>query len=507
MRHPEHIPGTKDYTRDEARRLLEVSAACLTTFDLYGYERIILPVLERSDIFLQRSGEEIRSRMYIFADPKGSELCLRPEMTISAARAYLERMPNRRLPLRLSYEGSVFRFDKVREGRYRQFVQAGVEYLGSENRTAADVEAVALALEAIKKSGLSNFRLLLGDLELAAEFINALPISAPVRSTLLEHYWRRKAFQLLLKRYAAPPQNADRDDPTARQLADILATIGEDASRAVVRQILSLFVEKEIGQRDLDEIAESFLRRFSRRELRLPADCLGVLEEYMAIAGPPDATLAQLEKLFDKIGSAPGRAFENAQRRIELLKEMGCLPNDTDFALGFRRGIEYYTGLIFEIHDDGLGPVSQICGGGRYDNLIAALGAPRQIPAIGFAIGVERLWLALERDQALPQSAGDHAVDAVLTSVGKVSESDAWRIAQLCRQAGWRVRADLDHRKFTTVLGHASDDNVRFTIIVGEDELRHQSVKVKDMRRREEKVVAIENLRQFVEASVSGDPQ
>ena len=69
------------------------------------------------------------------------------------------------------------------------------------------------------------------------------------------------------------------------------------------------------------------------------------------------------------------------------------------------------------------------------------------------------------------------------------------------------IGADLDHRKFTTVLGHASDDNVPFTIIVGEDELRSQSVKVKDMRRREEKVVAIENLRQFVEASVSGDPR
>src|SRR5581483_6194230 len=269
MRHPEHIAGTKDYTQDEARRLLAAVAACLKTFDLYGYERIILPVLERSDIFLQRSGEEIRSRMYIFTDPRGNELCLRPEMTISAARAYLERMPNRRLPIRLSYEGSVFRFDKVREGRYRQFVQAGVEYLGSENRTAADVEAITLALAAVKQTGLSDFRLLLGDMELAAEFINALPISAPVRSTLLEHYWRKNAFQLLLKRYAAPPQVADSNDPTARQLADILATIGEDASRAVVRQILSLFVEKEIGQRDLDEIAESFLRRFTRRELRL----------------------------------------------------------------------------------------------------------------------------------------------------------------------------------------------------------------------------------------------
>src|SRR5581483_8242339 len=154
---------------------------------------------------------------------------------------------------------------------------------------------------------------------------------------------------------------------------------------------------------------------------------------------------------------------------------------------------------------DGLGPVSQICGGGRYDNLLASLGAARPIPAVGFAIGVERLLLALERATALAESSNGHAIDAVLARVGNVSEADAWRIAQICREAGWRVRADLDHRKFTTVLGHASDDNVPFTIIVGEDELRSQSVKVKDMRRREEKVIAIENLRQFVEASANGE--
>lgn len=502
MRHPEHIPGTKDYTRDEARRLLRVIDTCLATFDRYGYERIMLPALERSDIFLQRSGEEIRSRMYIFGDPRGNELCLRPEMTISAARAYLERMPNRRLPLRLSYEGSVFRFDKVREGRYRQFIQAGVEYIGNENRTAADVEAISLALEAINTAGLAGYRLLLGDMELAAEFINALPISAPVRATLLEHYWRKNAFQLLLKRYAALPRNADGSDPAAAQLADILTTIGEDASRAVIRQLLSLFVEKEVGQRSLDEIAESFLRRFTQRELQLPKDCLTVLQEYTAISGPPEAALAELEKLFHKIGGAPGHAFDTAHRRMELLKEMSGLPAGSEFHLGFRRGIEYYSGFIFEIHDDALGPVSQICGGGRYDNLLSSLGAPRQIPAVGFAIGVERLLLALERASALQADSSDHAVDAVLTRIGEVSESDAWRIAQICRQAGWRVRADIDHRKLATVLGHAGDEQVPFTIIVGEDELRNQAVKIKDMRRREEQVVEISNLRQFVESSI-----
>ena len=158
MKHPEHIAGTKDYLGSDARRLVEIADACTSTFDLYGYARVILPILERSDIFLQRSGEEIRSRMYIFTDPKGrTEICLRPEMTISVARAFLERMAFRRLPVRLSYQGDVFRYDKVREGRYRQFLQAGVELIGSENRLAADVEVMTLALEAVKQAGIADF--------------------------------------------------------------------------------------------------------------------------------------------------------------------------------------------------------------------------------------------------------------------------------------------------------------------------------------------------------------
>jgi ATP phosphoribosyltransferase regulatory subunit len=505
MRYPEHIPGTRDYIEDEARRLLRATDACTHAFDLYGYERIILPILERSDIFLQRSGEEIRSRMYILNDPKGKEMCLRPEMTISAARAYLERMSSRRLPVRLSYQGSVFRYDKVREGRYRQFIQAGVECLGIENRIAADVEAVSLALDCMRGAGLKGFRLLIGDLELVAEFINSLPVAAPVRSRLLENFWRRNAFQLLLKRYTeSPAQGKEGDDLVTRQVADALASIGDDASQMLVRQILSLFVEKEIGQRDLGEIAERFLHRFTNKGMHLPGDCLEALQEYMSIGGPPDSTLAQLEKLLRKIGASPGPAFENASRRLELLSKTEGRDADMDFQLGFRRGIEYYTGFIFEIHRDDLGPVSQICGGGRYDNLLAALGAPRQIPAIGFAIGVDRLLLALEKSASPPEPSAGESPDAVLTTIGQVEEQGICEIARICRRAGWKVRSELDRRRLSSVLSHASDENIPFAIIVGEDELRDRCVKIKDMLRREEKIVAIGDLKKFVQESVAG---
>jgi len=507
MKHPEHIAGTKDYLGSDARRLVQIADLCTAIFDLYGYARVVLPILERSDIFLQRSGEEIRSRMYIFGDPKGrTEICLRPEMTISVARAFLERMSARRLPVRLNYQGDVFRYDKIREGRYRQFLQAGVEFIGSENRLAADVEVTTLALEAVDKVGIADYRLLLGDLELAAEFIHSLPVSAAVRARLLENFWRREAFHLLLNRLSeSAPQSKLSNDSAALELEKILSSLGDDAGRLLVRQILSLFVEKEIGYRDLDEIAERFLQRFTAgQEMTLPRDCAEAMQEYLTIAGPPDRALQQLEKLLERIGASPGPAFEAAQARLELLQKRGVLPANTEIDLGFRRGIEYYTGFIFEIHCDYLGPVSQVCGGGRYDRLLAALGAPQPIPAVGFAMGVDRLLLAIDKAGALLPARPADSVDALAISIGQVEAETTWRIAQICRQAGWRVRAEFDYRRLKDLLSHASEEAVPYVIIAGEDELRDQCVKVKNMAERREEIVSIDHLDAYVRAAIAG---
>ncbi len=499
MKRPERIAGTKDYMGAEATRLLRLGEACAANFDAYGYERIVLPIFEQSDIFLERSGEEIRSRMYIFSDPRSkAEICLRPEMTISVARAYLERMSARRLPVRLSYQGDVFRYEKVREGRYRQFLQAGVEMIGSDNRIAADAEIVALAVAATRRAGLDEIHLLLGDLELAAEFINSLPVTNEVRARLTETFWRRGAFDRLLRRLSESMAQGQTTDTTARELGELLASLGEARSRALVREMLALFVEKEVGHRSLDEIAENFLSRFTAaRSLQIPQDCLDAMEEYLTIAGAPDVVLSQVESLLARLGQTTGVAWEAAHRRFELLKAQDALPANARLDLGFRRGIEYYTGFIFEIHCERLGAVSQICGGGRYDRLLSSLGATRQIPAVGFALGVNRLLLALENSTA--KEVGEtNQVDAVMVCVGEVEESFAWRVADICRRTGWRVRADFEPRKLKAVLGQIAEERIPFAILVGEDEARNDSVRIKDMQAHSETVIGIRQLEEYV---------
>jgi histidyl-tRNA synthetase len=444
--------------------------------------------------------------MYMLQDPSGRELCLRPEMTISAARAFLGGMSSRRLPVRLSYSGEVFRYDRVREGRYRQFLQAGVEHIGGKNQTAADVEAVTLALELVRNVGISGSRLVVGDLELATEFISLLPAPAGVRNKLLESFWRPNVFELLLNRFSKPTSaDAVKDNTEAVELAEVFSSLGERESHLLVRQILSLFVEKDIGARDLDEIAERFLGRFAAsKAMHLPQNCHEAIQEYLSISGPPEHAIRRIKDLLKTINVTSSPAFDSLQRRVELLMKQDVLPESVTLDLGFRRGIEYYTGLIFEIHCDSIGrPVSQVCGGGRYDKLLSTLGAAKQIPAVGFAVGVDRLLLALEKD-GQPRTFGAPP-DALLVTVGSVPEEAVWEVARAAREAGWRVRTDFDKRRLSDSLGYASEEEIPYVIIAGEDELRGGQVRVRDMLRRTEELLTIDRLKQFVKTAGRGE--
>ncbi len=176
------------------------------------------------------------------------------------------------------------------------------------------------------------------------------------------------------------------------------------------------------------------------------------------------------------------------------------LPENVVLDLGFRRGIEYYTGLVFEIHCDAIGqPISQVCGGGRYDKLLSTLGAPKQIPAVGFAAGVDRLVLALEKE-GRPRADGARP-DALLVTVGSVPEEALWEIARAGRRAGWRVRADFDKRRLSDSLGYAAEEEIPYVIIAGEDEWREGKLKVRDMLRRTEELLPVSRLGHFVESA------
>ena len=140
-------------------------------FERSGYAPVAAPVLQPADIFLDMSGEDIRRRMYVFSDPGGNELCLRPELTIPVCRLYLESEGG---PQRLCSLGSVYRYQKRGSAKLREFTQVGVECLGTDDAEAADAEAITLAARALAEAGLKGYEIEMGDLALFDALVDAL---------------------------------------------------------------------------------------------------------------------------------------------------------------------------------------------------------------------------------------------------------------------------------------------------------------------------------------------
>jgi ATP phosphoribosyltransferase regulatory subunit len=127
--------------------------ACAAVFAGAGYERIVPQVLQPADVFLDRLGDEVRSRIYVLTDPGGAELCLRPEITIPACLLYLQSSPDPAALARLYYDGPIYRYATPGSGRRIEERQLGIECLGAADKDAAETEVLALCLRALRAAG------------------------------------------------------------------------------------------------------------------------------------------------------------------------------------------------------------------------------------------------------------------------------------------------------------------------------------------------------------------
>src|SRR5215475_4860193 len=156
---------------ESARKFEALEAQAATLLDVFrrgGYEQVAPSIIQPADVLLDQIGEAIRGRTYVFTDLSGEELCLRPDLTVPVSRLYLERHPRADAPARYCYNGPAFRFqpDRNNQAHPREFRQAGIESFGEKDKESADVETVALAVEAVRSAGLKNFWLRFGDIGL-----------------------------------------------------------------------------------------------------------------------------------------------------------------------------------------------------------------------------------------------------------------------------------------------------------------------------------------------------
>ncbi|MFM7073051.1 MAG: histidine--tRNA ligase, partial [Planctomycetota bacterium] len=529
--------GTRDLVGLEKNAIDNIRQAILSEFRRHGCVLVQPPVIDNVEPFVDRSGEEIRQRMYTFQDPTGRQLCLRPELTIPTCRLYLEHCQAQQHPQRLCYDGLVFRYDPVSFGRYREFHQVGVEYFGCKAMAAADAEAVGLAYRGVAACGVSGLQVWLNDFELIAVALDELEVPLATRDRIAARFSAPDVLDALQQQAQQRPSPDQTALETAPGFEGELANLRADNVRQFVRKIMALTNTKELGSRSIEEIAERMVAKLERQagtELSPRADaCLRTLLSVEGPAGEAVSRLASIASEFQLKRVAD--LVERFRVRLECLDALGVPASCLFVKTRLRRTLQYYTGFMFELHAPCLGGASEVCGGGRYDHLLRSLGAAQDIPAIGFAIGVDRVYLTLCEQPTISgeSSAGDQAsasgqssdsgqsstaagtsadlaslpmfsnpspIDAVLTPAGPVAMGECFRIASLARAAGWSVEVELDGRRPKSAIAKAARHEVPHMIIVGADELARGGVNVKDLSSHEERFVALGDLPSFIAA-------
>ncbi|KIU49214.1 MULTISPECIES: ATP phosphoribosyltransferase regulatory subunit [Bradyrhizobium] len=355
--------------------------ALLASFAQAGYVRSEPAILQPAEPFLDLSGEDIRKSLYLTTDPSGEELCLRPDLTIPVARDYLAS-PRAGQPAGFSYLGPVFRY---RDGQPSQFLQAGIESFGRQDRAAADAEMLALALEATTAFGLNDVEIRTGDVALFNALIDALELYPVWRRRLIKDFNRKVSLtddieQLTLA--TAPGRN---------EYQGVLAALaGSDrkAALALVTDLMSIAGTTNVGGRTVAEIADRFLEQSTLKGGALPRDAVTTIKRFLAISGDPDDAVAQLRALAGDARLDLTTAIDQFESRVGFMAARGIDTGKTRFSTAFGRGLDYYTGFEFELHARGNG-AEPLVAGGRYDGLMSQLGSANPIPAVGFSVWIE----------------------------------------------------------------------------------------------------------------------
>ncbi len=405
------VRGMNDILPDQAPFWDRLERVAGELFAAYGYERVRLPVLERTELFSRSIGELtdiVEKEMYTFDDRNGESVTLRPEATAGVVRAALSNGLLHNQQQKLWCSGPMFRREKPQKGRYRQFHQLDVEALGFAE-PEIDAELIALSARLWKLLGLTSPRLELN-------------------------------------------------------------SIGTPESRQGYKQVLVEYFSRHRDLLDADSV-----RRLDRNPLRI----LDSKNEAMR------GLIEDAPLISDYLDDESRVHFARVQA---LLCDAGI-----QYTLNPRlvRGLDYYSRTVFEWVTDRLGAQSAVCSGGRYDGLVGQLGG-RETPAVGWALGVERIVEVLQAEGVVVT---DAPLDGYLVATGDDERRYGFSLVEALRDRvpGLKVSIGGPVAGFKAQLRRADKSGARFALIVGEAERAAGQVSVKPLREeRPQQQVSVE---------------
>lgn len=407
------------------------------TFERFGFLPVETPVMELSEVLLTKSGGETERQVY-FVQSTGSlekggeglpELALRFDLTVPLARYVAEHEHELAFPFRRYQMQRVYRGERAQRGRFREFYQCDIDVIGKDALSPRfDAEIPAIIAAVFERLAIGEFTIQLNHRKLLRGYFEGMGIEGERQMLVL------------------------------REL-DKLDKRGIDAVRATLAG--------EGFELTADVIDK--LMAFSQVRSQGHADALAKLD-----------ALGEGTPLFEE-GRAELRAI------LLQLKALGVDESRYAINLSIARGLDYYTGVVYETTLDAYPQIGSICSGGRYDNL-ASHYSKSKLPGVGISIGLTRLFYQL-REAGLV-GAADSSVDVLVALLDDAGLEAALAMSQRLRAAGLNVETQLEPRKLAKQMQYADKAGIRFVAMRGEDEATRGVVAIKDLSRGQQFEVA-----------------
>lgn len=429
---PRILKGFRDYLPEVMVPRVRLLRAISSVFERFGFEPLDTPSIEYADILLGKLGPEAEKLFYRFRDNGDRDVALRYELTISLARVVAQYRDLPR-PFKRYQMGPVWRAESPARGRFREFWQCDVDIVGS-NSLLADAECIVIDHAVMTAVGAPNYRI---------------------------RFNNRKLFRGLQAR--AGIADGPAMDAVMRAV-DKFDKIGAEA------------VRKELADGGLADAP------------------LQVVMDFLALAGQPMGNLARMAAAREFVGGSDqgAKGCDELQQVYQAALNLGVPDEVMQVDTTIVRGLDYYTGTVFETFLTDLPGFGSVMSGGRYDGLIG-LFTNEEIPAVGISVGIDRLIAALEELKKLPP--GRASAQVLVTIFDESGTTYAQRVAKELRQAGINAELWLEPgAKLQKQIKYAERKGIGQVIVVGPAEAEAGTVNLKTLASREQITVKLADL-------------
>ena len=422
------LQGFMELLPDEQAIFNNIKDTIESVYIKYGFLPIDTPIIERSEVLLAKAGGETEKQIYRF-NKGDNDLSLRFDLTVPLARYIAENQNNLQFPFKRYAIGKVFRGERPQKGRFREFYQADIDVINKDSlNIASDAEVVSVIYDIFNTLNFAKFTIRINNRKILSGFLKSLGLENKTKEILI--------------------------------LIDKIEKISE--------------------QDFIDELYK----------LVISKDSIDKILEVINIKGNNEQKICSLKKM-----NIENDDFHNGVKEIEeileYIKVFDINEKYVSFDLSIVRGLDYYTGTVYETIFDDYKSIGSVCSGGRYDNL-TSLYTKESFPGVGISIGLTRLFDQLKNNDLLKNSKFSLASKSVLILNMSEDFGYALKVAKYLRDNDINTEVYFENGKMAKKLEYADKRNIPFVIIVGENEIKDDVVTIKDMKKKKQETVNVE---------------